>query len=375
MTPTTEAELADLVKTTQEPLRIQGGGTRGVSAPGAVLSTAGLTGVQLYEPGALTLVVQAGTPVAQVETLLASEGQRLPFEPMDHRVLLGGAGAPTMGGVAAANVSGPRRIQVGACRDFMLGVRFVDGAGRIVKNGGRVMKNVTGYDLVKLMAGSHGTLGVLSEISFKVLPEPEAKACVLIEGLSDARAIEAMSVAVGSPFDVTGAAHIPVGLDGDPVTMIRIEGFAGSVAYRAKALRQLLQGFGPITLEEQPERIAAGWAWVRDVAAFADQPGNVWRISVKPSDGPKVAAALQVKGVIYDWAGGLVWALVETGLDIRPALAGIAGHATLVRAADSDQGAIARFQPESAPIAALSQALRQQFDPTGRLNPGVMGRP
>ncbi|WP_412564575.1 FAD-binding protein [Thalassobius sp. MITS945101] len=373
MRPETEAELAEILKDTAAPLSIRGGNTRGMAPAGDVLETSGLAGVELYEPGALTLVVKAGTPVAEVEAMLAAEGQRLPYEPMDHRALLGTKGVPTMGGVVAANISGPRRVQAGACRDYLLGVRFVDGNGVALKNGGRVMKNVTGYDLVKLMAGSYGTLGVLTEVSFKVLPQPEAAACVLIEGLSDEVAVQAMSAALGSPFDVTGAAHAPVGVDGAPVTMIRVEGFEGSVAYRAEQLKGLLGGFGDLSVETAPQRLAAGWKWIRDVEAFAGQEGDVWRISVKPSDGPKVTAALDAKAVIYDWGGGLVWALMPAGRDIRPALSGIGGHATLVRASSETKARVAMLQPEPAPVAALSRGIRQKYDPRGILNAGLMG--
>ena len=375
MNPVTEAELAEAVAGAPGPLRIMGGGTRPIGRPvaGELLSVAGLTGIELYEPGALTIVVKAGTSVAEVEAALAAEGQRLPFEPMDHRSLLGSTGEPTMGGVVAANVSGPRRIQAGACRDSLMGVRFVDGRGTVLKNGGRVMKNVTGYDLVKLMAGSYGTLGVLSELSFKVLPVPEAVAVILIEGLSDEEAVRALSAALGSPFDVTGAAHAPVGVDGDPVTMIRIEGFADSVAYRAEALKTQLAGYGEIAVETDPEKTAAGWRWVRDVEAFAGQPGDVWRISVKPSDGPRVGAALQAQGLLYDWGGGLIWARVAEGRDIRPALEGLGGHATLICASEDTRAALPVFQPEPAPLAAISAGLRAQFDPRGILNPGLMG--
>ena len=373
MRPETEAELAEIIKGAAAPLSIRGGNTRGMAPAGEVVEAGGLSGVEIYEPGALTLVVKAGTPLAEVEAMLAAEGQRLPFEPMDHRALLGTAGVPTIGGVAAANISGPRRVQVGACRDTMLGVRFVDGNGVILKNGGRVMKNVTGYDLVKLMAGSYGTLGVLTEVSFKVLPQPEAAACVLVEGLPDEAAVRAMSAALGSPFDVTGAAHAPVGVDGSPVTMIRVEGFEGSVAYRAEQLKTLLGQYGDVAVETAPERLAAGWTWIRDVEAFAGQEGDVWRISVKPSEGPKVAAALDAKGVIYDWGGGLVWALVPAGRDIRPALSGIGGHATLVRASSETKARVAMLQPEPAPVAALSKGIRQKYDPRGILNAGLMG--
>lgn len=373
MRPETEAELAEILKDAAAPLSIRGGNTRGMAPAGDVVETSGLAGVELYEPGALTLVVKAGTPVAEVEAMLAAEGQRLPFEPMDHRALLGTKGAPTMGGVVAANISGPRRVQAGACRDYLLGVRFVDGNGVALKNGGRVMKNVTGYDLVKLMAGSYGTLGVLTEVSFKVLPQPEAAACVLIEGLSDEVAVRAMSAALGSPFDLTGAAHAPVGVDGVPVTMIRVEGFEGSVAYRAEQLKGLLGAYGEVTVETAPDRLAAGWKWIRDVEAFAGQEGDVWRISVKPSDGPKVAAVLGAKAVIYDWGGGLVWALMPAGRDIRPALSGMGGHATLVRASSETKARVAMLQPEPATVAALSRGIRQKYDPRGILNAGLMG--
>jgi glycolate oxidase FAD binding subunit len=373
MRPETEAELADIIKGADAPLSIRGGNTRGMAPAGAVLETGGLSGVEIYEPGALTLVVKAGTPVAEVEALLASEGQRLPFEPMDHRALLGTAGVPTIGGVAAANISGPRRVQAGACRDYMLGVRFVDGNGVVLKNGGRVMKNVTGYDLVKLLAGSYGTLGVLSEISFKVLPKPEAAATVLINGLDDATAVQAMSAALGSPYDVTGAAHAPVGVAGTPVTMVRIEGFAGAVAYRSEQLKTQLGKFGDVSVETDADKLAAGWKWIRDVEGFATQEGDVWRISVKPSDGPRVAAALNARGVMYDWGGGVVWALTDPGQNIRPQISGISGHATLVRAGDETKAQIAMLHPERAPVAALTAGIRQKYDPRGILNTGLMG--
>ncbi|MGX0878618.1 glycolate oxidase FAD binding subunit [Roseovarius sp. MBR-154] len=375
MTPKTEAELAEIITGAEGPLRIEGGGTRplGRASNGARLGTSGLTGIELYEPGALTLVAKAGTPLAEIEAALEAEGQRLAFEPMDHRGLLGTNGTPTIGGVVAANVSGPRRIQAGACRDFLLGVRFVDGQGRIVKNGGRVMKNVTGYDLVKLMAGSYGTLGVLTEVALKVLPRPRSTGVMRVEGLSDAQAITALNRALGSPYEVTGAAHLQTGPNEAPVTMIRLEGFENSVAYRAGELQSLLAEFGNFTLETDPEKTEADWRYVRDVAPFHGRDGDVWRISVKPTDAAGIVADLGGAEALYDWGGGLIWLLAPEGSGIsagklRAAVAAKGGHAMLIRGDRSR----ATFPPLPAPVAALQEGLRQKFDPRQILNPGLM---
>jgi len=377
MTPKTEAELAEIITGAEGPLRIEGGGTRalGRASNGARLSTSGLTGIELYEPGALTLVAKAGTPLAEIEATLEAEGQRLAFEPMDHRGLLGTAGTPTIGGVVAANVSGPRRIQAGACRDFLLGVRFVDGQGRIVKNGGRVMKNVTGYDLVKLMAGSYGTLGVLTEVALKVLPRPRSTGVLRLEGLNDAQAITALSRVLGSPYEVTGAAHLQTGPNEAPVTMIRLEGFENSVAYRAAELQSLLAEFGRFTLETDPEKTDADWHYIRDVAPFHGRDGDVWRISVKPTDAAEIVADLAGAEALYDWGGGLIWLLAPQGSGVsagklRAAVAAKGGHAMLIRGDRSR----ATFPPLPAPVAALQEGLRQKFDPRQILNPGLMAQ-
>jgi glycolate oxidase FAD binding subunit len=351
-------------------LRIHGGATRPIGAPreGDALTTRGISGITLYEPGALTIVARAGTPLADVEATLAAEGQRLPFEPMDHRPLLGTSGTPTIGGVVAANVSGPRRVQAGAARDSLIGVRFVDGAGTIVKNGGRVMKNVTGYDLVKLMAGSFGTLGVLTEVAFKVLPAPGSQTTLVLPGLDAARAVAAMSSALGSPFEVSGAAHLA---GGD--TVLRIEGLAASVAYRAEALRGRLGVFGQARLVDDADESAALWARIRDVRDFADSDGDVWRLSVKPSDAPGLVARMPaLRGALLDWGGGLIWARVAAETDMRAALGAFSGHATLIRAAPETRARLSAFHPEPKAVAALSAGLRARFDPRGILNPGLM---
>lgn len=359
MRPVTEAELAEAVAGAAGPLVVRGGGTRSVGGDeGEVLETSGLTGVVLYEPAALTLVVRAGTRLAEVEVLLAAERQRLAFEPPDLRALLGRAGVSTIGGVAAANASGPRRVQAGACRDAMIGVRFVTGRGEVVKNGGRVMKNVTGYDLVKLLAGSHGVLGVLTEVSFKLQALPEAEATLVLEGLDEAAGLAALRRALGSPFDVSGAARVA------GRSVLRVEGMAGSVAYRLGRLRALLPGEATVL---EGEDSAALWRGVRDVTALAGRPGDLWRLALVPSAAAEVAAVVGGE-VVFDRGGGLVWLLLPEGQGdrLRAAIAG-RGQATLIRGAGASP-----FAPETAEVAALSAGLKAAFDPRGILNRGLI---
>lgn len=383
--PASEAEVAAAVADAARAgrrIEIRGGGSRrgfgGVVEADMTLSTARLDAVTLYEPQALTLVAGAGAKLADIAAMLAAEGQRLPFEPIDHRALLGAGGEPTLGGMVAVNASGPRRIQAGACRDSAIGVRFVDGSGEILKSGGRVMKNVTGYDLVKLHCGAWGTLGVVSEIAFKLLPKPETAATLVLSGLDDAAAVAALSRALASPYGVSGAAHLPGGR-----TLIRVEGLANSVVHRSESLRRELDGSGEAEILHDATDNAALWRAVADVEAFAGRPGAVWRVSLRPSDGPKLVAGVKRTldaEAIYDWGGGLVWLAVpedgEAGTAvIRSALAPLGGHATLIRAGEGTRRAVAVFQPEPPAVAAISAGLRRQFDPKGILNPGLMDAP
>ena len=382
--PVDEAELSATISNAaakRTPLTVEGGGTlRRLGRPlqtAATLSTAKLAGVTLYEPAEMVLSARAGTPLGEVESLLAAKGQRLAFEPPDLRRFYGSDGTPTIGAVAAANLSGPRRIAAGAARDGLIGIRAVNGRGDIVKSGGRVMKNVTGLDLCKFLAGSYGTLAVLSEVTFKVLPAPETEATLVYRGLEDGKAVAALSAALGSPYAVTGAAHAPAERDGRGATSIRIEGFAASVRHRLDRLTEALGAFGA------PDRLdGAGstdcWKAIRDLDALApSRDAVVWRVSVKPSDGPRVAAiakaALDCR-VLYDWGGGLVWIACkppETGAEIiRRAVAAAGGYAMLFRAADAIRLATAVFEPPSEAVMALSRKLKEAFDPVGILNPG-----
>jgi glycolate oxidase FAD binding subunit len=370
--PGDEATLRDAVADAaarSTPLAIVGGGTRaGLGRPmqtAATLSTASLTGITLYEPTELVLSARAGTPLAEVEVLLAENQQRLAFEPMDHRSLFASGGEPTIGAVAAANISGPRRIQAGAARDNLIGVRAVTGRGDIVKSGGRVMKNVTGYDLVKFLAGSYGTLAVLSEVTFKVLPAPETEATLILAGLDDATAVAALSAALGSPFAVTAAAHLPATEGTGARTAIRIEGFAASVADRSRHLRRDMKSFGDADIVEAAVS-AELWRTIRDVEALAaPAEAPVWRVSVKPTDGPKVAEAVRRAfpcRLLYDWGGGLVWIAGGEGPDagaasVRQVVGAVGGHATLVRASADIRNVVEVFEPLSPPLMAITRKL------------------
>ncbi|MFZ2102690.1 MAG: glycolate oxidase subunit GlcE [Oricola sp.] len=392
ISPASEAEAADIVRETAGKggtLEIAGGGTkRGIGQPFSAdrtLSTAGLSGITHYNPAELVMTARTGTPVAEIEAALAQNNQMLAFEPADWRRLFGANGVPTIGAIAAANVSGPRRIIAGAARDGLLGVRFVNGSGEIVKNGGRVMKNVTGLDLVKLLAGSWGTLGLLTEVSFKVLPRAETEATLVVHGASDSDAANLMAAALGTSAEVSGAAHLPqaiamrMGLDGAS-TLLRLEGFAESVAARLERLRAALPGGGEASVIDET-RSKPLWKSVADVAPFAGGTLPLWKVSVAPMAGHDVAAMVlrQVHGeAYYDWQGGLVWLqLADEGNAaagiVRDAVAKCGGgHATLVRASDTLRASVPVFQPLAAPVAALSERVRAAIDPAGVFNPGRM---
>jgi glycolate oxidase FAD binding subunit len=378
------AETVTLAAAKRTPLALVGGGSKAsVGRPAqteATLSSAALTGITLYEPAELVIAARAGTPVSEVVRELAKRNQELPFEPMDHRTLLGSTGEPTLGAIAAANISGPRRIMAGAARDSLIGVRFVNGRGEVVKSGGRVMKNVTGLDLVKLIAGSWGTLGFLTEVTFKVLPRPERRTTLLWRGLDDRRAVDALCAALASPFEITGGAHIP-GFEAQAArTLLRIEGFSFSVDYRLGELRRLLKRLGSPDIIEGKGADAL-WQSVRDGALLVDPRDRaVWRISTAPTKGPDFTSLLPRSldaRWYYDWGGGLVWlstpAFGDAGAAaVRAAVRRTGGHATLVRAPAEVRAAVDVFEPQSEPLMKITTGIKAAFDPHGILNPGRM---
>jgi len=396
--PDTVEELAYLVAEaadTRTPLEVMGHGTKRevgrLVQYGAVLSTESLVGVSLYEPTELVLVALAGTPVAQIEQMLAENDQELPFEPVDLGPVLGfGPGQATIGGVLATNISGSRRILSGSARDHLLGVQAVNGRGETIRSGGRVMKNVTGYDLSRALAGSWGTLAVLTEVAIKVLPTQRDVRTLLCFGLADPTGVEVLGLALGTPFEVSGTVHVngelaqrfsdeEISRPGQSVTAIRVENFPASARYRASRLKQMLQAYAP-ALELDTARSRMFWDDVKSLRMFERTGRPLWRISMAPTSGPKLVHSLARKidvRALYDWSGGLIWLdtplITDAGaVEIRRTLAEFGGHATLIRAEPQARAVIDVFQPLDAPLMALTAALKQAFDPVGILNPGRM---
>ncbi len=408
--PETEQQLLDVLEwaaNERTALNVVGTGTK--SALGhaveadTVLDLSGLWGITQYEPSELVLTAKAGTPVADIEAVLTENNQSMAFEPMDLAPALGlegnGDGTPvgTVGGMVAAGFAGSRRIRQGGVRDHVLGFRAVSGRGELFKSGGKVMKNVTGFDLSKLMAGSFGTLAVMSEVSVKVMPTPEKTRTVLVFGLNGELATQAMADALNSPFEVSSAAHLPlecamrsaVPLVADAektVTAIRVEGPEPSVVARCQALRDLL-GRGYETEELHSSRSRAFWRTMRDAEFFGldagadlDACSQLWRISVPPSAGAGVVKKLtdQLGGeAAYDWGGGLIWYSMAARSDaaheqVRAAVSESGGHATLMRAGADVRGRVPVFQPQPAALAGLNERVKNGFDPHRILNPGRM---
>ncbi len=397
--PRSEGEVAEAVRWAlagRHALAISGAGTkfgwgRPVNAV-ASLKLAQFSDIELYEPEELVLSARAGTSMSEIERRLAQHGQQLAFEPPDFGPLFGTpAGGGTLGGAVACNLAGPRRIHAGAARDHVLGFAGVNGLGESFKAGGRVVKNVTGFDLSKLVSGSFGTLAVMTHITLKVLPAPEESRTILLLGCAAAAAIGAMAAALGSPHEISGAAFLPAALAtksrivsiagaGVSVTALRIEGAGPSVAVRAETLRTLLGVRGAIgELTDVESRVL--WREIRDVAPFLnDRARAIWQLSVPPANGAQVAGdvARQVDGECYfDWGGGRIWLstvseTIETAAVIRAAVAAVGGHATLMRAGDAARRSVAAFQPLSGAEKHLVARLKDNFDPHRIFNPGRM---
>ena len=385
-----------------QPLEVIGHGSkRAIGQPmatNALLDLSGLNAVSSYEPNELIITVQAGAPLADVQSLIDAKNQQFAFEPVDVSVLLGTPAIGTIGGMIGAGLAGPRRIKAGAVRDHLLGAHAVSGFGDSFKTGGRVVKNVTGYDLCKLLSGSWGTLAVMTEVTLKVMPKPEAERTLLLRGLDDVTANRAMTAALGSPFDVSGAAHLPnsafrseagalsdLGSPERAVTLLRLEGISASAEHRAASLSKSLASFGTVEMLMDAASFSI-WASVRDVQPFAAGGAlgawPVWRIVCPPATGGALGQALAREtggDVIYDWGGGLIWAALPPTSDAQAALVrqrvdAAGGHATLIRATEEIRRHVDVFHPQPGGLAALSERVRQSFDPRNILNRGRLTR-
>jgi glycolate oxidase FAD binding subunit len=387
----------------EQPLEIIGHGSKRLigqpMATNALLDLSALHAVKAYEPNELIITVEAGAPLADVLSLIDSKNQQFAFEPVNTSLLLGTPDIGTIGGMIGAGLAGPRRIKAGGARDHLLGAHAVSGFGDSFKAGGKVVKNVTGYDLCKLLAGSWGTLAVMTEVTLKVMPRPESERTLALRGLDDVAANRAMTAALGSPFDVSGAAHLPnsafraaagsgLGDLGSPqqaVTLLRLEGITASVVHRATALGRVLAPFGAAELLEDAAS-AAIWSSVRDVQPFAANgtlgAWPVWRIVCPPASGGAFGQALARDtggDVLYDWGGGLIWAALPPKPDAQAALVrervnAVGGHATLLRASEQVRRNVDVFHPQQAGLAALSERVRHSFDPKNILNRGRLTR-
>lgn len=371
--PTSEAEVRDALAAAladKKIVEVRGGGTKaGIGQPRAartVLEIKNLRGIISYDPSELVMSVGAGTSLLEIEQCVAAKDQMLAFEPASEN-------GATIGGVFAANIAGPRRLSAGGARDHLLGFEGVSGRAEVFKGGGPVVKNVTGYDLPKLMAGSWGQLAVLTKLTLKVLPRPRAVSTVIVRELSDTQAAVAMSRAMSVPAMVGAAAHLPAGINGDDAqTVLRIEGFPTSVAARAAALSQIMGALGPLSQIDVEESDAL-WRKINGGALVAADQEILWRISAPPAEGYRIAAQIAgTKRYYYDWAGGLIWlSQPETAdaLSVRRATDAVSGHAMLVRAPDQVRAGVPALHPPAPGVAALNAKIKQAFDPAGVLDP------
>jgi glycolate oxidase FAD binding subunit len=365
--PRDAADVAAIVGAAVGPLEPVGGGSKrqiGKPVVADVLDLGALDGIVSYEPAELVLTAQAATPLATIEQALAAQAQRLAFEPPNFGPLLGYDRPQTLGGVIATNLSGSRRLTAGAARDHFLGFRAVTGRGEPFKAGGNVVKNVTGYDLPKLLAGSWGTLAVLTEVTIRVVPAPELDRTLVLAAGSAGECLAVLSAAMRSAHDVSAAA-----VDPERGGLLRLEGFAASVEARTRALCAELRVAPQAVLEGAASREC--WHSLASAVPLADRP-VVWRISVPPAEALRVLERLEPDGYLLDWGGGLILAGYATVDAARVRGAFTSGHATLLKAPAHARASTAVFQPQAPAVAAAASRLRGAFDPRGILNPRRM---
>jgi glycolate oxidase FAD binding subunit len=337
-------------------LELLGGGTRrgfGTPRDAGLVSLGAISGIVDYDPAELVLTVRPGTPLAQVEALIAGEGQMLAFEPW-------GEPGATIGGTVAAGVAGSRRVTAGSARDHLLGFSAISGRGESFVAGAKVVKNVTGYDLPKLMAGSWGRLGAMTELTLKVLPAPRVTVTLAATGLSPAAAYAAMACALGSNAEVSAAAHLRRG-----ITLLRVAGFAPSVEARCLGLPRLFSGHCDLRRMDQAEAAPLWWeAMTGQALAGAVR----WQIHLPPRQAPALVERLDALGADWamDWGAGRVWvALDKYDVQVRTEAQRLGGEAALVGAPEAVRAAVPAMHPRAAGVAALEQRVCRAFDPAG----------
>jgi glycolate oxidase FAD binding subunit len=370
--PANVDQLIDLIATASAEggkLELRGGGSKaaiGADRQAEIVDMRGFNGVIDYDPPELVLTVGAGTPLAEVQALVEGKGQMLAFEPFGH-------GGATIGGVVAAGIAGPGRLTAGSARDHLLGFTAVSGRAERFVGGGKVVKNVTGYDLPKLVAASWGRLVAVTELTLKVLPRPRVTSTMAIEGLDHHQAQAAMAAAMGSAAEVGAAAHLPASAARPALTLFRIAGFAPSVAARLAVLPGIVGDHGKaLVLPEDQAR--EHWTAIRDAAPLADA-ATLWRVNLPPTGGPGLIDQLAPQGArwLFDWAGGLVWLGFDGDGDsalVRRAAEAAGGHAMLVRAPDAVRDAVPFQHPRSPGVMALEARVRRAFDPAGVFETG-----
>lgn len=354
--------------------QVRGGGTRRamLADATAVLDLRSLQGITDYQPAELVLTLRAGTPVAEVEARLAANRQVLAFDPPRLAARLGQQTAQTtIGGVIGAGWAGPRRLSVGSARDHLLGFEAVSGRGECFRAGGKVIKNVTGYDLPKLMAGSWGSLAVLTELSLRVVPQPEFETTLCVRRADVAEALADLRSALATSLEVGCAAHLP-----DGCSVLRLEGFRRSVEERLQGLRRRFQDRGELQVLE-PDESRDLWRRVRDLDGFAPEAQTLWCVSL-----PSTAAAAFVQGfadrgaqALIDWGGARVWLALPGDDDVHDAAQRAGGHAWLVQAPEVLRARLGTAPRLPAPLAALNQRVKQAFDPNAVLGPGPLAAP
>lgn len=381
ITPENAAQTEEAVQwalATHTPLAISGTDSKcGLGHPTGCthrLSLARLSGIVSYAPDELVITLRPGTPMAELAETLSNAGQYLAFEPPDWGPIYGQpAGGGTIGGVLSCNGSGSRRFKAGAARDHFLGVSAVSGRGETFKAGGKVVKNVTGYDLCKLLAGAHGTLAVMTELTLKTLPRPAATETLILYDLDEVAGLAALRRAAQSPLELSGLAHLPAATSesGRAETRFRAEGPPDSIRERINSLSSLIGSLGETALEEGAEA-EAGWHAIGDAQPLRDLDTPLWRISLPPTQAAQIATLSGADRWFYDWGGGLIWVAGGDASAIRAALAPCGGHATLFRAPEAMRRQVPVFDPRPAPLAALEARVRQGFDPENIFNPGRM---